>query len=138
VKKGGDRPAVELRAGLLGEDVQCLLVCARWSVSAAGGDGIEGVSHGDDPGAERDVGADEAIGIAVAIESLVVMTDHGCDLGVSDGCQHVRTVHGMTLYDCEFRVAEAPRVVENLSWRTELTHVVHRGRRANPGDLGRR
>lgn len=120
------------------EDVQCFLVRACRSIGAAGGDGIESVGHSDDAGAKRDIRAGKAIGIAVAIHPLVMVADHGGDLGVPDSCQHVCTVARVALDDCEFRTVESPWIVEDLSRGVELAHVVDRGRGPDLGDLDRR
>ncbi len=111
---------------------------ASRSIGAAGGDGIEGVGHSDDAGTKRDIRAHQAIGIALAIHPLMMVTNHRGDLGVPDSCQHVCTVARVALDDCEFRIGESPWIVEDRSWGVELAHVVDRSCSTNLGDLDRR
>ena len=70
-----DAPGAELGARGLAQLVQRGVEGAGRTVDAGREHRVEGVGDVDDPRAERDVLAREAVGIAGAVEALVVMAD---------------------------------------------------------------
>ena len=69
--KARDHRGVELRPRAAAQLVERLRVRQRRAVGAVGDHGVVGVADGDDAGAERDVVAGEAVGVAGAVEALV-------------------------------------------------------------------
>ena len=92
---------------------------------------VEGVRHRNYPRTKRDLVAGEPVGIAGAVEALVVMAHHRGDLGVAEIAHHRGTVNRMLLDDLELRVVEAPRLRQYLARRLDLADVVHSGRDAD-------
>src|SRR3954453_23156285 len=70
---------VELRAGVLAELADRLAVVHRLSVGAVGDHRVVGVAGQDDAGADRDLLALEPIGVAAAVEALVLAADDARD-----------------------------------------------------------
>ena len=71
-----DDVRVELAPGLRAQDVYRLAVRARSAVRPRGGDRVECVGDGDDASAERDLLAAQSVGVAAAVEALVVVADY--------------------------------------------------------------
>ena len=125
--EGLDRHRIELRARLLGEDVDRLLVGVGRSIGPRRADRIEGVGHRDDARAERDLIAREALGIAGSVEPLVMVEHHRRELGVAELRDELRSVHGVPLDHLELGVRQPPGLVEHGDRRTDLADVVKGG-----------
>ena len=72
---GLDGGGIELPAGFLLQDFQGRRFVLRAMVHPVRGDRIEDVRHGQDAGPQRDGFAPQAVGIALAVPSLVVVAD---------------------------------------------------------------
>ena len=130
-----DSIRVKLGAGLLAQDVDRLLVRRRVAVGTGRGDRVERVGHRDDPGPQRDVLTAKAVGIAGAVEALMVMADDPGELGIAQRGDHLGAVDWMALDHFEFLVGQASRLVEDGLRRSELPDVVNRGGGPNPGHI---
>ena len=74
LRKGPDEVRVELSAGLGAQLDECFVWGTRAAVGSVTGHRVEGVADRDDPRGERDGLAYEAVGIAGAIETFVVVS----------------------------------------------------------------
>src|SRR5262249_27700358 len=81
VGEGVDDLGVELGAGAALELLDRLVGRDAPPVDALGGHGVESIRDEDDPGAERDALAGEAVGVAAAVPALV-MVEHPVGDGV--------------------------------------------------------
>src|SRR5438034_3877799 len=75
LQEEGHQVGVPLAATALTQDLDRPLTRHAGPVHAIGGHGSPGVAHGDDAGAQRDVGAPQLIRVAPAVPALVMVAD---------------------------------------------------------------
>src|SRR6185312_14093828 len=105
-------------------------------VWAVGDHGVEGVADRDDAGAERDVGAGEAVGVAAAVEGLVRGADElrgAAERG--GGGDDPLADDGVPAHEGPFLVVEGSRLVDDGVWDGDLADVVQRGGVAYLGEI---
>src|SRR5713101_4402971 len=134
--KDGHQLAVKLRIGAALELGKGVGGTARFLIGPVGGDGVVGVSDGDDARAQRNLSAVEGIRVTGAVEELVVMLDHLRD--ARDGAERLENLgaevhvglHGLPLLRIEraaliqygLRDAHLSDIVEH-SRQPDLFHV---------------
>src|SRR5882724_2539483 len=80
-------------------------------VRAIGADRVEGVRDEDYPAAERDVLALQAVGVSLAVPSLVRMANEPSDLGeLVHGAQDLLADEGVLTHDVPLPVGQRPRL----------------------------
>src|ERR1035437_2231200 len=126
---------IELDSRLKLEDVDRLLVRARGPIRACRGDRVEGVGHGDDTRPERDRLAGQPARIPGPVEPLMVVADDRCQFCVAEHHGHPRPVDGVPLDHLELVVGQRAPLAEDRRGRLELSDIVNRGGRADPGHL---
>ena len=137
VNENADQLGVELGAGAAFEFGEGLLCGACFFVRAFGSDGVVGVGDADDAGAERNVRAGEAVGIAGAVEELVMVKDDLLDAAedaerLEDFCAEVDVgLHRLPLIGVE-RAA----LIEDGFGDADLANVVEDAGQANLLDFG--
>jgi hypothetical protein len=111
------------------DNVERLLVREGGTVRARRGDRVERIRDGDDARAERDTSAAQPSRVAGAVEALVMMANHGRELGVAQLSDHRGAVLGMSLHDFELGIGEPPPLLKYLRRSVELSDVVNQRRR---------
>jgi hypothetical protein len=102
------------------------------AVGALGGHRVEGVDGEDDPRLERDVVGREHVGIAAAVDALVVVADHA-RLGVhAEASQQVLPCRGVVLDLLVLLGGERSGLSKNGRRDRQLAHVVHQRRAGEP------
>ncbi len=95
------------------------------AVGAGGGHRVEGVGDGDDPGALGDLGADQAVRVAAAVEAFVVVQDRGAGLAEEgDPADHLMAVLGMQFDDPAFLGGQRAVLAQQPGGDAELADVV--------------
>jgi hypothetical protein len=106
------------------------------AVRPLGGHRVERVDREDDPRLERDVVPGEHVGVAAAVDALVVVADHA-RLGVhAETAQQVLPCRGVVLDLLVLLGGERSRLSEEGRRDRQLPHVVHQ-RRAGERDQPR-
>ncbi len=99
-------------------------------------DRLDGVGDRDDPGAQEDVVTDQTLGVAGAVESLVVLCDHLRNRPRQrDPLQDGGAALGMTLHEPAFGLGEWPGAGEDLCRYRDLADVVNRRRHLDAVDF---
>ena len=96
-------------------------------VQAGRGERVEGVRDGNDARAEWDLIAGETLGIAAAVEALVVVAHDRGDLRLTRRRHHRGAVGGVELDDRVLAVGELFGLVQDLPGGVDLAHVVQQG-----------
>src|SRR6266481_4572839 len=116
--------AFELREGFGGE--------AALLVSAVAGDGVVGVGDGDNARAERDLFADETVGVARAIEEFMMVQNHLANVSErSEGLENLRAELNVRLHGFPFIRIERAALVQNIFGNADLADVVEHGAKSN-------
>jgi hypothetical protein len=110
-------------------------VAPRRAVGARGGDRVECVRDGDHARADRDVVAGEAVGVAGAVDALVVMADDRGQLAVAERDHHRGAVSRVALDQRELGVGQVARLGQDRPRHVDLADVVHQRGGADLGDL---
>ena len=112
-----------------------LAVAGGAAVCAGRGDRVERVGDRHDPRPEGDLVAGEVIGIAGAVESLVVMADDRRQRRVAERGDHLGAVDRVALDHIEFLIRQPPRLVQDLLRGAKLADVMDRGGCTDPRDF---
>ena len=112
----------------------------RGAVGAEGGQGVEAIGDGDDAGQQRDALAAQAVGVAAAVEALVVVADGGQDVAVADDRrQDALADHGMLADHSQISSADsAVGLVQDPLGQADLADVVQLGGEAEALEPARR
>src|SRR6185295_1201953 len=105
---------VELASGTPPELVACLLVSSRGAVRTVTSHGRIGVDHRHDSSFQRDLVADQAARIAVAVGTLVVTADPLADVVEADIAEEGRAQIGLAADPCPLLIVERPPLLEDL------------------------
>jgi len=122
-----DELRVELRAASVEQDLSRFLDRAAVAVLPTMGDGVEGISDGDDTGGERYALALELTRIAGAVPALVMSEDALLEIGIETGewLEHVRAATRVRGDGASFGGGEVLNVVDDVEERLmDLADVV--------------
>src|SRR5438067_6475046 len=131
-----NQTCIPLLAGTLRQDVDRLLPRAAAPVRAVARHGHERVGDGDDPGEQRNLVAAETVGIACAVNPLVVVADRRKQLvGTRQWGQDLLANDGVTLHLAELSWIEPACFGENAHRDTQGADVVQQGGFVKKGEL---
>ena len=96
------------------------------AVGPIGGHRVEGVACGDDPGADRDLLAGQAVRVPVSVPALVVSADDDARLlqNAPDPVEHALALDGVCAHDIHLFVCEPPGLVDDFVRHRDLPDVV--------------
>jgi hypothetical protein len=118
------RPS-EARDGEGADAVHGEIEIHRGLIGAVGGDGIEGIGHGDDARHQRNLIGCKAVGVAGAVEAFVMQFDAGQHFfQLGDGTHDVGAFHRVLLHEVEFFVGELAGLFEDAVIHPDFSHVV--------------
>src|SRR6266576_129103 len=131
-----DENGIPLLAGSLLQDADRLLAGAAAPVGAVARHGYERVGDGDDAGEQRNLVAAQTVGIACAVNPLVVVADGRKQLvGTRQGSQDLLADDGVTLHLTELSRIEAAILGEYANRDTQGADVVQQGSFVKKGEL---
>jgi hypothetical protein len=132
----GDDARVELRAGAAHELGDRVIVRHGRAVRAVRGHRVVGVAGEDDAAAERDLLAGEPVGVAGAVEALVLVADdarHAAHAG--DGAQDALADDRVLAHDVPLLAGQRARLVQDPVGHPDLADVVQQRGVADALDL---
>ena len=135
----GHQGRVEMAAGVLFDHGQGPFQGEGLLVGTAGGEGVEDIHDGEDPGIDRDGLALEPLQVARAVVFLVVILDDFPGRRQPGGLGHdVHAEGDVGAHDGEFLFGQLARLEEDVVADADLAHVVQEGTDDQAADgLGR-
>ena len=116
---------IELRAGAALDLGGSLVVADRPAVAAVVGEGVEGVDHGEDAGAQVDVFTAQALRIAAAVIALLVVQHNGTGfLEKGDAGQHLITEFGMAPHNGPFLLGQRTGLAQDGVGHADLADIM--------------
>ena len=123
-------------ATMLGDFVQRDLDAEAGPVGSMGMHGFDHVGNGDDAGFQQDRIAPETVGVAAAVQALVMLLDNaGNRPGEIDGLEDLVAGLGMLLDEGELQFGEPPRLAEDFGRNPDLADVMDHAGQLDAFDL---
>src|SRR5262249_22674417 len=132
-----DQRAVELAVAPIVQHIECIRRRKSLTVGPGGREGVETVDEPRDAAEQADFGALQALGIAAAVDALVMQGRERRQLGRQPGA-HGQDGDRMThvaLADIELRLAQRLFLVQQLGWQTDLSHILQQAEHPEQIDL---
>ena len=126
-QEGGDHLGIELRADAAPQLGQALAVAERRPVGPPARHGVVAVDHAHGAGDQRDLVAGQAVGVAAAVEALVVVAHAGHQLLVEQRPHDLGADAGVLAHELPLFGGERPALEQHAVGHADLADVVQEG-----------
>ena len=125
--EGDDHVRVELRAGAASQLGQALAIAQRASIGPLAGHGVVAVHHAHRPGDQRDRLAGQAVGVALSVETFVVVAHPRHELVVEQGAHDLGADAGVLAHELPLFGRQRPGLEQHAVGDADLADVVQEG-----------